>query len=141
VDRVSWTALVDRADWRRRGVEALRLSNVICTEAGYIQYFGSVPLVADSVLPLGDLWRPGSTPDRPPARWEPGKPTAPGADRQATSIPIVGAVCLLLGTVVLGVACARCRRAQDGGMSHALINQLARWQRQRYVKPARLQRL
>jgi hypothetical protein len=129
-NRAMWTARVRRADWRERGVDWVRMSNRILTEDGRIMDFTSVPLDGASVLPLGNLWRPGSTPDRIPPLSVAGDPQRVSTERQAGTLP-VAALASVMGGVFLVAGVRRLRPQavppRTPGTQSALLAQLEAW--------------
>jgi hypothetical protein len=130
-NRAMWTTRVGRDDWRERDVQWVRMANRILTEDDRIMDFSADPLDDASITPLGNLWRPGSTPDRTP-------PVTPGhgvdqsaADGQAPAAPLTLLACVVVSLFVVGGA----RRLRSGATpnthSRALVAQLGDWQRQR----------
>jgi hypothetical protein len=124
-----WTAHFRRADWRERGVESVRMANRIVTEGDRIIDFSADPLDGASVLPLGELWRPGSTPDRPPKRSIKPDLDETGVNNDAPAL----LTCVVIGLLVASSGRAMRARVTHGRKSRALITALADWQRGRDV--------
>jgi len=135
-NRAMWTARFGRVDWRQRGVEWVRMANQILTEGDRIIDFSADPLDGASVIPLGDLWRPRSTPDA--ASKSVGGPDLDdsGASGAAPAAPLALLACVVVvvvGSLVVSNARLLRARVTHGGKSHALISALAYWQRRRDV--------
>jgi hypothetical protein len=59
----TWDATVYRDDWAAVGVHGLSVMNSISVHNGKIATFTSIPRNATDVQQLGNLWRPGATPE------------------------------------------------------------------------------
>lgn len=130
-NRAMWTARVRRADWRERGADWVRMANQILTQDGHIMDFTSVPLDGASVIPLGNLWRPGSTPDRIPPLTRAREPESSSTERGAGGLP-TAALASLIGGAFLFASMGRPRQpAVDPRTRSALLVGLDAWRRRR----------
>lgn len=60
----TWEAIAYRDDWTALGVHGLAVTDAIWVHNGKIATFTSVPRDATDIQQLGNLWRPGATPER-----------------------------------------------------------------------------
>jgi hypothetical protein len=67
----AWDADVYRDDWASVGINALPVTNSVWVHNGKLTNFTSTPRSTLDAEQLGNLWRPGSTPERPTSelRW------------------------------------------------------------------------
>ena len=61
----AWDADVYRDDWASVGINALPVTNSVWVHNGKLTNFTSTPRSTLDAEQLGNLWRPGSTPERP----------------------------------------------------------------------------
>jgi hypothetical protein len=59
----TWDATAYRDDWSSVGVHGLSVTNSISVHNGKIAIFTSIPRNPTDVQQLGNLWRPGATPE------------------------------------------------------------------------------
>jgi hypothetical protein len=63
-DGAAWDGEVQRDDWSARGVPSLLVTNSVWVQHGKLAAFTSQARNARDAARLGELWRPGASPER-----------------------------------------------------------------------------